>query len=83
MDVRECTGSPQEEKVGQKLRAPRSVWEEEMDNEQNTSVVPNSVAYSETKVEVGGGWSSIMLWTSVVALQHGRCDKVIKVSLLI
>ena len=45
-----------------------------MDNEQNTSVVPNSVAYSETKdEEVGGGWSSIMLWTSVVAFQHGRC----------
>ena len=54
-----------------------------MDNEQNTSVVPNSVAYSETKVEVGGGWSSIMLWTSVVAFQHGRCDQILKVSLLI
>ena len=54
-----------------------------MDNEQNTSVVPNSVAYSETKVEVGGEWSSIMLWTSVVALQHGRCDQILKVSLLI
>ena len=55
-----------------------------MDNEQNTSVVPNSVAYSETKVEEkGGGWSSIMLWTSVVALQHGRCDQILKVSLLI
>ena len=68
--------------------SPRSVWdsdrEEEMDKEQNTSVVLNSVAYSETKVEEkGGGWSSIMLWTSVVAFQHGRCDQILKVSLLI